>query len=80
MFFNFRKLFFVFSFNTCLFLILIIGIQNSAKKSRVNLLLNETIILPISFIVGSSFISGSLLGSFLTLNFDKKKQQQFKEI
>ena len=80
MFFNFRKLFFVFTFNTCLFLLLIIGIQNSAKKSRVNLLFNETIILPLSFIVGSSFICGSLLGSLLTINFDKKKQQQFKEI
>ena len=75
MFLNFRKLFFVITINTCLFLILIIGIQNSTKKTRVNLLFDETISLPISFIVGSSFICGSILGSFLTINFENKKQK-----
>ena len=42
---------------------LIIGIQNSTNKSKVNLLFNETVSLPISFIIGVSFISGSLLGN-----------------
>ena len=54
-------------FNSCLFLLLFIGIQNSSNKSKVNLLIDETIELPISFIVGSNFILGSILGSFMVL-------------
>ena len=54
-------------FNSCLFLLLFIGIQNSSNKSKVDLLIEETIELPISFIVGSSFILGSIIGSFLIL-------------
>ena len=60
-------------FNSCLFLLLIIGIQNSHNKSKVNLLVEESVSLPVGFIIGSSFISGSLLGSFLTNNFQNKK-------
>ena len=60
-------------FNSCLFLLLIIGIQNSYNKSKVNLLVDESVSLPVGFIIGSSFISGSLLGSFLTSNFQNKK-------
>ena len=52
-------------FNSCLFVILFIGIQNSSNKNKVDLLIDETIELPISFIVGSSFILGSIFGSFL---------------
>tara|TARA_Y100001933_G_C18917781_1_gene529657 strand:- start:467 stop:628 length:162 start_codon:yes stop_codon:yes gene_type:complete len=48
-----------------------IGIQNSLNKSKVNLLIAETVNLPISFIIGSSFISGSLLGGIISVN--KKK-------
>ena len=55
-------------FNSCLFAILFIGIQNSSNKSKVNFLINETIELPISFVVGSSFILGSILGSFIGFN------------
>ena len=51
-------------FNSVLFLILIVGIQNSTNKKKVNLLFGETVSLPISFIVGVSFISGSLTGGF----------------
>ena len=60
-----KKLLISVIFNSCLFLALFIGIQNSSTKSKVNLLFDETIELPISFIVGSSFILGSILGSFL---------------
>ena len=67
-----RKLFYSAIFNSCLFLILFIGIQNSSNKSRVNFLINETVKLPISFILGSSFISGSLIGSLLTINLRNK--------
>ena len=59
-------------FNSCLFALLFIGIQNSSNKSKVDFLINETIELPISFVVGSSFILGSILGSFIDLNMNKK--------
>ena len=59
-------------FNSCLFVLLFIGIQNSSNKSRVNLLIEETIELPISFIVGSSFILGSIMGSFIDININNK--------
>ena len=52
---------------------LVIGIQNSTYKSRVNLLMDETVELPISFVVGFSFISGSFLGSFINLPYIFKK-------
>ena len=63
-----KKFVFAAIFNTCLFLILFIGIQNSSNKRKVNFLINETIELPISFIAGTSFILGSFLGSFLVFN------------
>ena len=60
-------------FNSSLFLILIVGIQNSSSKSKVDFLINETVKLPLSFIIGTSFITGSILGSLLpTINFQKK--------
>ena len=68
-----KKIIFATTFNSCLFLLLIIGIQNSSNKSKVNFLINETVKLPISFIIGSSFISGSIIGSFLNINLTKKK-------
>ena len=52
---------------------LIIGIQNSSKKEKVTLLKNESVSLPISFIIGISFISGSLSGSFFNFNLRKTK-------
>ena len=63
-----KKLFFASIYNSCLFVILFIGIQNSSNKNRVDLLINETIELPISFIVGTSFIFGSILGNFIVFN------------
>ena len=59
-------------FNSCLLALLFIGIQNSSNKSKVDLVINETIELPISFLVGSSFILGSFLGSFIDFNINKK--------
>ena len=69
-----NKLFFTIIFNSCLFLFLIIGIQNSSNTSRVNFLLNETVNLPVSFIIGLSFISGSILGSSTNIHFNKTKK------
>ena len=67
-----RKLLHSAIFNSCLFAILFLGIQNSSNKSKVDLLIEETIELPISFIVGSSFILGSILGSFVDFNINNE--------
>mgnify|MGYP001379459762 FL=1 len=64
---NLRKLFFIISVNLFLFLFLMLGIQNSSEKHKIDLIVDETIALPLSFILGMSFISGSLLGSSLLL-------------
>ena len=68
---KFKKIFFIVTYNFSLFLILMIGIQNSSIRKKVNLINSETVPLPISFIVGLSFLSGSLTGSFLNLNQNK---------
>ena len=70
MFSSLKKLSFILIFNSFLFLLMLIGIQNSSKKSKVNLIINETVSLPISFIIGMSAISGSLIGSLLTINLN----------
>ena len=63
-----RKLFFSIIINLFLFLFLMIAIQNSQKKSSVNLIISQTVKLPVSFIIGTSFISGSLIGSLIKKN------------
>ena len=73
MFYNLKKIIFNFTYNLSLFLILIIGIQNSSSSAKIKLFINETIKLPVSFIVGLSYISGSLTGSLLRINYGDKK-------
>ena len=73
MFGAFKKLIFSITFNSSLFLLLLIGIQNSSSKSKVNLFKNESIALPTSFIVGVSFITGSITGSLLPIFFNNNK-------
>ena len=73
MLFPVKKLFFTITFNFSLFLLLMVGIQNSSNKTKINLIINETVNLPISFIVGISFITGSLTGSILSSNFNNKQ-------
>ncbi len=68
-----KKVFFTLTLNSALLLMLIIGIQNSSNKKKINLLIGETVYLPISFIIGISFISGSVMGSLITYNFRIKK-------
>ena len=46
---------------------LVFGIQNSSNKTKVDLMINKTVDLPLSFILGMSFISGSLTGNILSL-------------
>jgi len=67
-----KKIFFAITFNSCLFFLLMIGIQNSSNKSKINFLKNETIKLPISFIIGTNFICGSLIGTFLKIDINKR--------
>ena len=71
--FKIRKIFTVVLFNSCLLCLLFIGLQNSSNKSKVDLILDETVSLPIGFIVGASFISGSILGSIVNINFFSEK-------
>ncbi len=70
-----KKYFFLFSINILLFFVMLISIQNSNNKSKVDLLFNKTVPLPIGFILGSSFISGSILGGLLTLNLENHKNE-----
>ena len=72
MYLTIRKSIFIAIFNFSLFLLLMISIQNSFQKSKVNLILKETISLPIIFIMGVSFITGSISGSILTVKFNYK--------
>ena len=67
-----KKLFLAVIFNSCLFVVLFIGIQNSSNKNKVDLFIDETIELPISFIVGSSFILGSIFGNFILLDMNNE--------
>ena len=68
-----KKFVFTITFNLSLFLILMIGIQNSSNKKKVNLIVSESIRLPISFIIGVSFIGGSFVGSLLKTDFYNKQ-------
>ncbi|MDC2995393.1 hypothetical protein OAZ93_02285 [Prochlorococcus sp. AH-736-F09] len=63
-----KKFIFIFFYNISLFFILLIGIQNSSKKTNVDFLIFKTVSLPISFTIGVGFISGSIIGNLLTLN------------
>ena len=69
-----KKVIFAITLNSALFLLLIIGIQNSSNRSKVKLIIGETVNLPISFILGMSFISGSISGNLSLINFTTKKE------
>ena len=69
-----RKIVLSVFFNSALFLIMFICIQNRSNKSKVNLLFNETIDLPVSFIIGVSFISGSISSSLFSLSASRKNK------
>ena len=69
-----KRLLFILTFNISLFFLLMLGIQNSTDKKKVNLIVGETVILPISFIVGISFIAGTLTGNILNESLNKNTQ------
>ena len=65
--FQIKKIFLSLLTNSFFFLLMIIGIQNSSHKARFNLLVKQTIPLPISFIIGTSFLSGTFIGSIIPI-------------
>ena len=67
MFLSLKKLFLGISQNVFLLLVFIILIQNTNLKSKVKLFSTETIELPISFIIGSSYICGSTFSLLIPL-------------
>ena len=69
----FKKFIFIFFYNISLFIMLLIGIQNSSNKTKVDFLIFQTVTLPISFSIGIGFISGSIIGNLLNLNLNNKK-------
>tara|TARA_Y100000589_G_scaffold306764_1_gene321797 strand:+ start:449 stop:667 length:219 start_codon:yes stop_codon:yes gene_type:complete len=72
MFALFRKVLFALTLNAGLLLLLIIGLQNNESKSQVKLIIGETVTLPVGFIIGISFITGSISGSLITINSKKR--------
>ncbi len=69
-----KKTIYAFTFNLTLFFLLMIGIQNSNYKNKVNFIFNESIELPNSFIIGLSFIFGSVSGSILNSFYYYRKK------
>ena len=70
-----KKIIYTITLNFSLFLLLMIGIQNSSKKEKLNFTKWQTVNLPIGFIVGISFITGSISGIFLNIsNFEKERK------
>ncbi len=51
-----------------------IGIQNSSNQKKVYFLVGETVNLPVSFIIGLSFITGSVTASILKMDLEKEKK------
>ena len=69
-----RKVAYNIIFNLSMFLLLMIGIQNSSERSKVKFIIFETVSLPVSFIIGMCFISGSLSASLLKIDIDAKNE------
>lgn len=60
-------------FNLFLLFFLLISIQNNQYKKKINFMDMQTVPLPISFIIGTSFITGSLYSNLISsiLKFNK---------
>ena len=74
MYYPLKRLFFILTLNISLFMMLLVGIQNSDKKTKINFVLNETVELPISFILGISFICGTTVGGIFQQKYLIKKK------
>ena len=62
-----------FLFNLILFVFLFLSIQNSSNKQKVFFLNYKSVEIPLSFIVGSSFIFGSFYSNILISLVSKNK-------
>ena len=62
-----------FLFNIMLFVFLFLSIQNSTNKQKIFFLNYKSIEIPLSFIVGSSFIFGSISSTILISLISEKK-------
>ena len=51
--------------NLFFLIFLLIGIQNSYESKKIKFLNYESAEIPISFIIGTSFITGSLIGNLI---------------
>jgi len=62
-------------FNFLLLAAIILGIQNSNEREKIRFIKYESFQMPISLIVGTSFVSGSLFANFFItiLKIDSKK-------
>ena len=69
-----KKTIFFLYINIFLFFLIIVVTQNSNEKNSVNFIFNQTIELPNSFILGTSFVTGSLLGSVIDFNTRRRKK------
>ncbi len=72
MFKIFLKIVNPFIFNLTLLVFLFLAVQNSQEKHKVFFLNYESTELPLSFILGSSFIFGSLCSNILLSSLIKK--------
>ena len=62
-----------FLMNFMFFILIILCIQNSKNKRSIDFFSIKTIPLPISFVIGTSFIVGSLNGGFIVNYLSEKK-------
>ena len=66
-----KKLIFTIFLNSSLLIALIFLIQNSSSKTKVNLIFKDSVELPLSFILGTSFISGSFISGLVNVIYKK---------
>ena len=61
--------------NLALLIFLLLGIQNSKENKKIYFLNLESVKMPISFIIGTSFMAGSITGTliFSTIRIKNKK-------
>ncbi len=62
-------------FNLLLLAAIILGIQNSEERKKIRFIKYESFQMPVSLIVGTSYISGSLFANFFIaiLKIERKK-------
>ena len=66
--------------NITLLIFLFIGIQNSGQRKRIDFYFSKSEPLPLSFILGISFIVGSISSSLFFLSSDFNHKYNYKDI